>query len=562
MPESQRQPAWVEQPPTQGSHRSIFKWGTPVVRHPPKPGLVTYLQKQLGLSSENWAAPRQTGAQAVVSPQAPPLAADHVEHLSAIVGAQNVQTDDFSRVRFAHGQSAEEIIRLRNGLPAAATGLVLHPRHTADVVQIVRYCHENRIPITPHGGGTSVTLGVQPVQGGVTLVMTTHMNRILAFNETNQTVTVEPGILGPAYEDLLQHAPEHFHARRRYTGGHFPQSFEFSTVGGWIAALGAGQQSTYYGDMYDLVISQEYVTPAGQIRTAGYPATATGPKVNDIMKGSEGAFGVLTAATLKIFRAASGKPFRFAYMMPGWQEAVHAVRQISQGQFGLPSMLRISDAEETEVAMHVYGLKRPWVEKLLGVRRLYPMKRCLLLGQCDGEKGFARHVARLSGRICRQAGGLWLSRYPVTRWAHSRFLDPYMRDDLFDMGVLIDTLETAVPWDRLMAVHGGVRDFIKRRPRTICLTHASHFYPQGTNLYFIFITPMMAVKEYCGFQQGIIEKIVAHGGSLSHHHGVGKMMGRYMAGHLGQEQMAVLKALKKHFDPHNIMNPGGTLGLD
>jgi alkyldihydroxyacetonephosphate synthase len=562
MPKESIRPAWIEEPPAQGTYRAIFKWGGPERFYHPKPGLLGFIQERLALSPDQWRAPRQTGQAPVRAGTPPALDQTHVAYLTAIVGQQNAGQDAFARTRYAHGQSAEEILRLRDEAPAAASDLVLHPRHKEDVAAIVAYCHAQRIPLTVFGGGSSVTLGVQPVPGGVTLAMATHMHRVLAFNETNQTITVQPGILGPAYEDYLQHAPERCGARQRYTGGHFPQSFEFSSVGGWIAALGSGQQSSYYGDACDLVVSQEYVTPAGSFTTADFTATATGPKVNDIMKGSEGAFGVLTAVTLKIFRADLGGRRCFAYMLPGWSQAVAAARHICQGEFGLPSMLRISDPEETDAAVQAYGLDHPLAQRFLRWRGLLPGRRCLLIGQADGQKHFAANIARQCRRICRRLGGLWLSGYPARKWAHGRFLDPYLRDDLYDMGVLIDTLETAVPWDRLMQLHAGVRAFITARPQTLCLTHASHFYPQGTNLYFIFITPLMPVEAYRAFQAGIIDKILEHGGSLSHHHGAGKLMGPWMERHLGPEQMAVLRALKRHFDPHNIMNPGGTLGLD
>ncbi len=562
MPAESRRPQWIEQAPPRDSYRAIFKWGAPDRFYHPKPGLLGYLQERLALGPDPWRAPRQAGTTKLRPAAAPALDEIHAARLTAIVGPENAQQDGFSRTRYAHGQSAEEVLRLRDEAPAAASDLVLHPRHKEDVAAIVAYCHAQRIPLTVFGGGSSVTLGVKPARGGVTLVMATHMHRVLAFNETNQTVTVQPGILGPAYEDYLHHAPERCAARQRYTGGHFPQSFEFSSVGGWIAALGSGQQSSYYGDACDLVVSQEYVTPVGTFTTADFAATATGPKVNDIMKGSEGAFGVLTAVTLKIFRADLGGRKCFAYMLPNWLAAVEAARRISQGEFGMPSMLRISDAEETDAAVQAYGLNHPLAQRFLQWRGLNAHQRCLLIGQADGEKHFAANIARRSGRICRRLGGLWLSGYPARKWAHGRFLDPYMRDDLYDMGVLIDTLETAVPWDRLMQVHAGVRAFITDRPRTICLTHASHFYPQGTNLYFIFITPLMPVEAYCRFQADIITRILENGGSLSHHHGTGKLMGPWMEQHLGPEQMAVLRALKRHFDPHGIMNPGGTLGLD
>ena len=157
---------------------------------------------------------------------------------------------------------------------------------------------------------------------------------------------------------------------------------------------------------------------------------------------------------------------------------------------------------------------------------------------------------------------MYITGYPARKWEHGRYTDPYMREDLNDFGIMIDTLESAVTWDNLHNLHQGVRAFIKKRPNTICMTHGSHFYPQGTNLYFIFIAKMADLKEYKEFHRGIIEQIVKHGGSLSHHHGVGRMFAPWMEEHLGKVQMDVLRCLKKHFDPNNIMNPGGTLGLD
>lgn len=555
-------PRWFGESFSGTSFRSIFKWGAPDRHHHPKSGLVSLLRERMSLPAEAFTAPVNTGVAAVGQCERTRLSSDHIAAIAKMVGEENVESDDYARVRYAHGQAVEEILKLRQGRPAALADAVVHPRHREDVQAIVAYCHRHRIPLTVYGGGSSVTLGVTPAHGGVTLAMQTHMNRVLRVNEANQTATVEAGILGPAYEEALNDAPARFNAKRRYTCGHFPQSFEFSTVGGWIATLGAGQQSSYYGDIYDLVVSQEVVSPAGTFTTADYPATATGPKVNDILKGSEGAFGVLTSATLKIFRAMPDNRRRFAYMLPGWREAVATARAIAQGEFGMPSMLRISDPEETEAALHIYGLGGGWVDRLLHLKKLLPMKRCLLIGQCDGEGRFAHNIARQCGRICRRMGGLWLSGYPVDRWARGRFLDPYMRDDLHDMGILIDTLETAVTWDRIEAVHEGVRQLIKARPKTLCMCHASHFYPQGTNLYFIFMTPMTDVDEFSTFQADIISRIIACGGSISHHHGVGKLMGRWMEQHLGHEQMEVMRALKRHFDPHNIMNPGGTLGLD
>ena len=555
-------PGWIESPPNQASYRAIFKWGAPDRFKHPNARLCQLLKECLGLDNESFQQPQKTGNQPVGRQRPISLSSDQVQQVVNLVGERNVAADDFNRLRYGTGKTAEEAWQLREGRPTPIPDLVVHPRNRDDIQALVAWCHAQRVPLYPYGGGSSVTFGVRPDLGGLSLVLATHMNRVRDFNEINQTITVEAGIMGPVYEDLLNRAPSTLGATRPFTGGHFPQSFEFSTVGGWIAALGSGQLSSYYGDMGDLVLAQEMVTPAGVFRTVPYPASATGPKVNDMLKGSEGAFGVLVSATLKIFRYAPQSRRRFAFMLPDWERAVAAAREVFQGEFGRPSLFRISDAEETEVALRLYGIEGGLADRLLQVRGLKSGRRCLLLGQADGATPLARVVQRQIGRICRRMGGMGLTGAPVKRWETGRFRDPYMREDLNDFGIVIDTLETSVGWDQLPGVYSAVRRHIKERPRTICMTHASHFYPQGTNLYFIFITPMGELADFQSFQRSIIERIQACGGSLSHHHGVGKLMGPWMERHLGRNQMDLLRTLKAFFDPCGIMNPGGTLGLD
>jgi alkyldihydroxyacetonephosphate synthase len=555
-------PKWTEGPPKMGTYRAIFKWGAPERFKHPNRRLYETLRNRFRMTDADFRERRRLGDEPVALRQPVRLSHGQINTFTRMLGDENVSADDYSRAKYANGKTMEEAMKLRRGISGEVADLVLHPRNKKDVLEIVKYCNDQRIPIYLYGGGSSVNFGFRPVQGGITLVMTTHMNRVLAFDETNQTITVEPGIMGPAYEEVLNSAPETLNATRRYTGGHFPQSFEYSSVGGWIVTLGSGQESSYYGDMYDIVLSQEYVTPAGSFKTLDYPATATGPKVNDIMKGSEGAYGVLVGATLKIFRYMPENRRRFAFIFPSWEETVDAAREISQGEFGMPAVFRISDPEETDAALKMYGVEGTLIDTIMGIRGFKPMERCLCIGHTQGEKRFTKHVKGNIKEICRRHGAMYLTGYPVRNWEQSRYTDPYMREDLSDFGIMIDTLESAVTWSHLHHLHQGVRAFIKARPNTLCMTHASHFYPQGTNLYFIFVAKMDDVAEYKAFQEGIIDQIQGHGGSLSHHHGVGKLMGQRLEGHLGKVQMDVLRSLKRHFDPNNIMNPGGTLGLD
>lgn len=555
------QPAWSTDVPQEGTYRALLKYDPAAFKHP-SPGWVQMFKDELGMTDADFAERQATGDDPISLDRAPGLGGQHRQALAAIVGADNVAADDVSRVRYGHGKSVDENLALRRGLAPEVPDLVVHPRNKADVVAIVQYCSAHKIPLIPYGAGSGTVLGTRAARGGVTLVMRTHMNKVLAVDELNQTAVVQPGILGPDYEAALNRAPELYGTARSFTCGHFPQSFELASVGGWISALGSGQASTYYGDAYDIVLSQEYVTPAGVVKTHDYPGTATGPKVNDIFKGSEGAYGVLVEATLRIFRHLPESRRRFSFLFPTWEAAVDASREMVQGEFGLPAVLRISDSEETERAMKLKGLDSGPLGALMRARGFGPGKRCLCIGTAEGEKGYTRHVASMAKKVARRHGAMSLTGYATRQWEHGRYSDIHMREDLIDYGLVIDTIETGVTWANLHRVHEGVRAFAKGRPGTICMTHASHFYPQGTNLYFIFIMRPADSEEYFRFRAQAIDKMVEHGGSVSHHHGVGRLFAPWMEQHLGREQMAVLRALKAHFDPDDIMNPGGTLALD
>jgi alkyldihydroxyacetonephosphate synthase len=556
-------PEFIETKPNSKSFRSIFKWGADDGFKHPNERMFKMLKEQLNLTNDDFKVIQKDGNQEIVLKDSNiKLSDEDVEKISNIAGTVNVSAEGFERAKYSHGQTVEEALDLRDNKVSDLSDLIIHPTDKQVIKEIVEYCNEKLIPVYIYGGGSSVNLGFKPVKGGITLVMKTHMNKVIEINEENQTATVEPGIFGPDYESILNSAKESHGTKRSFTCGHFPQSFEFSTVGGWIAALGSGQQSTYYGDMYDIVLSQEFVTPKGTFSTIDYPATATGPKINDIMKGSEGAFGVCVSATLKIFRNNPSERQKFSYIFPSWESAVKATKEISQGEFGNPAMLRISDAEETDVALKLYGIEGTIFDKIMSVRGFKKMERCLLLGHTEGEKAFGKNIKKRVKQIAKENGGLYLTGYPVKKWEHGRFTDPYLRDSLQDFNVTIDTLETTVKWDNIHKIHENVRELIKKRPETICMCHASHFYTQGTNLYFIFIGKYASKEEYKEFQKTILDKICEEGGSLSHHHGVGKMIGPWMEKHLGSDQLNVLKALKNHFDPNNIMNPGGVMGLD
>jgi len=558
------QPNWHEGTIPENSYRSFFKWGKKNSFKHPNPGLVQLILDRLGFDPGELSNPSSLGLDTI--PETIPLrtiSLKNIKDLEAIVEIKNISTSTGSRIKAGYGQSFYDAARLREGIIENIPDVVIYPRNELDIQNILFYCNQHRIPVYVVSGRSSVTRGFEAVCGGVSLDLSAHMNKIINFNEINQTITVQPGVFGPELETALNNAPTKFGAKRAYTCGHFPQSFEFSTVGGWVATRSAGQNSTYYGKIEDMVISQKYLTPAGVIHTREFPRKATGPDINQIMIGSEGSFGVLVEVTLKVFRSMPANRMFFSFMFRDWDSVCNAAREVMQSENGFPSVFRISDPEETDVAMHLYKVANTPAEKILNFMGFKPSKKCMMLGWSEGGKLQSSAAYKNVKKICQAYKALSLESFRVTRrWQHSRFLDPYMRDDLADFGIIIDTLECAVTWETLHKVHQGVRKTIKKHPLTVCMTHMSHMYPQGGNLYFIFLTRYKDRQRYLNLQYSILETIQQTGASMSHHHGVGKQIAPWLEGQIGPHQVALLKSIKNHFDPNNILNPGGTLGLD
>jgi alkyldihydroxyacetonephosphate synthase len=554
-------PQWFEGALPERSYRSVFRWGAPEAYKHPNPRLYALMKETFGLDDDYFKKPQKLGLEEVTADVPISLASEHVRFFRELLGQENVSDDVYSRLRVSYGKTMIDLLRLRDHQIENLPDLVLHPRHRDDVEKIVGYCHERGIALYTYGAGSGVTRGTECVKGGVSIHLGTHMKRILSLSAVNQTVTVEPGILGPELETALNEARERFQAPHAYTCGQFPQSFEFSSVGGWVVTRGAGQNSTYYGKAEHLVLSQQYVTPVGTIKTVDVPAYATGPNIDQIMIGSEGAYGILIEVTLKIFRYQPENTRRFSFIFPDWPRAVTAVREVMQSEFGYPSVFRLSDPEETDIAFKLYGVEGTPIDTLVSMRGMKKGERCLLLGTVDGDGAHTTLVKRRMRQVCGAYGGMYTTGLITKKWEHGRFADPYMREDLQDYGILIDTLECATNWEDLPKVHERVRAYVKSRPQTLCMVHTSHCYPQGANLYFIFIAKMDR-DEFVKFHRGMLDAIQASGATMSHHHGIGKMTAPWLEGQLGKNELEVFRALKRHFDPKNILNPGGTLALD
>ncbi len=369
-------------------------------------------------------------------------------------------------------------------------------------------------------------------------------------------MTVQSGIYGPAFEDELN--------KQGFTCGHFPQSFEYSTVGGWVAARGAGQASTGYGKIEDMVVALKAVTPAGIIETKEFPRTAQGWDIFRLFIGSEGTLGIITEVTLNIHNFRPQNTSYASFIFKSFEQAVEAMRKMIQSEYGRPHLFRISDPDETDIAFKTKGFDNSMSDRVLKGLGFMPGRRSLMFVAVEGERDYTKFVLKKIKKTAKEEKGFSIGKSPVIKWLDQRYSSAYMRDPLMDLGIMSDTLETAVTWENLLKVWSATHDYVSRRPKTVFMIHISHVYESGANLYFTFLSPMEKGNEkddFSAFHKGLVNTIIENGGSLSHHHGVGRVLAPYMEKHLGKTSMEVLAAVKKHFDPNNIMNPGGTLGL-
>ncbi len=329
------EPRWFDSDYSDRSYRSVFKWGEKLQIKPPRESLYKLLKNIFGLTDDDFRKyTEDLGLDDVEFDIPIKLTDEDIASFKDIVGEDFVRTDSYARMSVAYGKTMYDIMRLRNHIVENVPDAVLYPDTKEQIEGIVAYCQEKKIPVYVYGGGSSVTRGVECVKGGISLDMRLRFNKVVDFNEIDQTITVESGMSGPKLEETLNNAEKLFGAKRAYTCGHFPQSFEFSSVGGWVVTRGAGQNSTYYGCISDIVAAQEYATPVGTIKTDPYPRKACGPDLNQVMMGGEGTFGVLTHVTLKFFRHMPETVKRYSFMFPDWETGQAAAREIMQSEAG------------------------------------------------------------------------------------------------------------------------------------------------------------------------------------------------------------------------------------
>ncbi|MCL6440177.1 MAG: FAD-binding oxidoreductase [Thermoleophilum sp.] len=480
--------------------------------------------------------------------------------LADAVGAAHVHSDRIARVSHAAGRSYPDLVRLRAGDLATAPDAVVMPGSAVEVERVLAIARSEGVAVVPFGGGTSVVGGVEPLPGQHGAVVTLDLRRlsgVLAVDPAAHVATVGAGTTGPDLERALR--------AHGVTLGHFPQSFEFSTVGGWVAARSSGQASSGYGRIDDVLVGTDLVAPAGRLVLPALPATAAGPDLRRLVLGSEGALGVVTECSLRVRPLPAARHYE-AWSLPSFADGCEALRALAQERI-LPDVARLSDEEETAISLALAG-DHPGVALVRRYLRLRGHRQpCLLVTIYEGDGHDVAWRRARCRRVLRGYGGVALGSRPARQWERERFRGPYLRDALLDHGVLVETLETATLWSNLARLYGAVRGALRSALTRVTLDpvvmcHVSHLYETGASLYFTFLAPAEAEERialWAAAKRAACEAIVANGGTISHHHGVGRDHREWLETEDSALGLAALRALKRELDPDGIMNPGKLL---
>ena len=586
--------------------RSVWHgWGDPALATPVPDHAWAYLERTLGITRR--AQPHLPVALEDVALPPSRLTAEDLAALAEALGAEHVATDRATRIDHAAGKSYVDLRRLRDGDASHAPDAVAFPGNVADVAELLRVCRARHLAVVPFGGGTSVVGGVtadvvgeawpgaDPAAfGGVIAVDLRRMASMTEIDPVSRTATFEPGMRGPEVEAALR--PHGF------TLGHYPQSHQEATIGGYVATRSAGQASTGYGRIDELVKGATLVTPEGTLALDHRaPASAAGPRLLDLVVGSEGAFGIITSATLAVAPMPAATAYA-AVAFPDFASAAMGLRRLAQelGHGIIPDVTRVSDPDETRVSLALAGRAGGGLTAYLAARRVPQPCLAILLWHGDSKAAVdARRGTCLS--LLRECGAVRLPSAVAKAWEHGRFSGPYLRDELMGHGVLVETLETATSWRDLTRLHTAVREAITsaladQGTPGVVQCHISHVYAVGASLYFTVVAPeaaggeggeggegdecggggggglrdrggagdgdraprseMAPIEQWQRVKAAATAAILANGGTVTHHHAIGRDHRDALPAEVGELGVRVLAAVKATLDPTGILNPG------
>ena len=472
--------------------------------------------------------------------------------MRALAELADVRDDPAARVAHCRGKSYLDLLRQRAGECEDAPDAVVAPGSAEAVQTVLNACNDAGVAVVPFGGGTSVVGGLEPLRGRWDALVSLDLGRlegVEAFDERSHLAWLRAGTRLPEADHAL--------AQRGFTLGHTPQSYEWATVGGCVATRSAGQSSTGHGRIEENVVALRCATPAGPLETLAVPATAAGPALKQLVIGSEGVLGAITAVGLRVHPLPAVRRYE-GFAFRDFEAGCEALRMLAQAEIA-PDIARLSDEAETGLSFALAGngaKARAMGAVLRG--------RCVLVCGWEGTEESVAVRRKLTTRALRAAGAWPLGQGPGEAWAATRYAGPHLRDDLLDRGVMVETLETAATWSNLAALRSAVTRALEdslAAPMVLC--HASHLYATGASLYFTAFAAQDRADpagQWTRAKTAAMDAIVATGGTITHHHAVGADHARWLPAEIGPLGHDLLRVLKERCDPAGIMNPG-KLGL-
>jgi alkyldihydroxyacetonephosphate synthase len=541
-------------------------WGDEEVAftHEDKPDLGPFLQRHLKIDVDRVSSPRVAFGDLQIAESEVPLVLRAA--LEAAVGADHVSVDPRDRVVHARGKSLRDLVRHRRGDVGRIPDVVVRPGGEDAVAAVLRAAIDADAVVIPFGGGSNISGSLEPPDADTRTIVSVdlgRMDRVVAIDETARLARVQTGVSGPELEQQLN--------ARGWTLGHFPDSFAYSTLGGWIATRSSGMQSDKYGDVADLTRAVRVLTPTGLLATRPVPATSTGPSVREMILGSEGRLGILSEATVHVHRVPVRRTI-LGYLLPTWAGALATMHDIAAGE-AAPTVTRVSDANETRFSFATKKAPSPLdritsraLAEFLRRRRNFDIDAmCLAFIGYEGSERHVRAQRKLVGRIVGRHGGLCIGSGPGALYDQKKFDTPYIRDYLLDRGALADVSETAAPWSLLPALHENVISAAQAAFRSLgvpgyIMCHLSHSYHSGACLYFTFALKPSGerdpLEEYDVVKRAIQQTFVDSGATLSHHHAVGTEHAQWLEQDISAPGVAMVRALFDGVDPGGNLNPG------
>lgn len=517
-------------------------WGVAEEAKPLSEGIRSLLKQALGVED----SPAQELQPDEVRLRRSALSDTHRDALGAIVGTTHCSTDDGGRLLRAGGKSTLDLLRRKDDGEQDAPDAVLLPGDEDEVAEVLRYCSQHGIAVVPFGGGTSVVGGLDPVRGEFDAVVSLDLRRfdqLLALDEVSGVAELGAGVTGPDAERLL--------GERGFTLGHFPQSFQFATIGGFAATRSSGQGSAGYGRFNDMICGLRAVTPAGVLDVGRAPASAAGPDLRQLLAGSEGLFGVITRVRLRVHPVPESTRYE-AWSFPDFETGAGALRAVAQIGTG-PTVIRLSD--EAETGVNLATTEQVGADRITG--------GCLAVTVFEGTAAHTQSRHAETRALLEAHGGTSLGEEPARAWEHGRFGAPYLRDSLLAAGALCETLETATNWSNVPALKAAVSEALtaalaESGTPALVLCHISHVYPTGASLYFTVVAAQRGnpIEQWRTAKAAASEAMMRTGATITHHHAVGADHRPWMIDEIGDLGVDVLRAIKATLDPAGILNPG------